>query len=47
MPMIDASALRAFLDGPHGDVRDIGREWLSRPGNAAAEPVAAELEQAA
>jgi acyl-CoA oxidase len=25
--------LRAFLDGPHGPVRDRVREWLSAPGN--------------
>src|SRR5918997_1591601 len=34
--MTDASALQALLDGRHVDVRAKVREWLSRPGNAAA-----------
>src|SRR5215208_5129657 len=32
----NADTLRTFLDGPDGAVRAIVREWLSRPGNAAA-----------
>ena len=30
----DAKALGRFLDGPHAEVRDEAREWLSREGNA-------------
>src|SRR5215207_9853378 len=30
-----ATSLRTFLDGPHAEVRDIVRTWLSLPGNAA------------
>ena len=30
----DAQALGRFLDGPHAEVRDEVREWLSREGNA-------------
>jgi acyl-CoA oxidase len=34
--MSSEDSLRQFLDGPHAGVRAIVREWLSRPGNAAA-----------
>ena len=33
MPL--AETLRTYLDGPHADVRNLVREWLSQPGNAA------------
>ena len=32
----DRAALQHLLDGEHADVRDLVREWLSRPGNAPA-----------
>src|SRR3954467_13076908 len=31
----DAAKLRRLLDGEHGAMRDLVREWLSRPGNQA------------
>jgi hypothetical protein len=33
---MNSSSLRGLLDGPYADVRDMVREWLSRPGTAAA-----------
>jgi len=33
MPLADT--LRTYLDGPDKEIRDLVREWLSRPGNAA------------
>src|SRR5689334_664328 len=33
-PTTDVGALRRLLDGEHATVRDLVREWLSRPGNA-------------
>jgi len=37
---VDPQALQTFLDGDDAEVRDIVREWLSRPGNG---PAGAEL----
>src|ERR687893_664568 len=34
--MTRADSLRTFLDGPDAAIRDTVREWLARPGNAAA-----------
>jgi acyl-CoA oxidase len=30
---MNSSSLRGLVDGPYADVRDMVREWLSRPGN--------------
>src|SRR5215217_278227 len=30
-----AASLRTFLDGPHAEIREMVRAWLSLPGNAA------------
>src|ERR671917_2206054 len=35
-PRLDPAELQRFLDGPHAEVRDRVREWLSREGNAPA-----------